>query len=149
MARRTLNFESYEDVIREIEALEKTGHSMEGRWTLAQACAHLDYYYKGSLDGFADMLPWIVRLLVGKPLLWWVLRQETMGEGGGTAPKSVPRAEDDTKESIAAAKENLKRLTTATALHPSGLFGEMTVGQWRTLHLKHSAHHLGFLIPKQ
>ena len=149
MERRSLYFESYEEVVREIESLEKNGYSMVGRWTLAQACAHLDYYYKGSLDGFADMLPWIVRLLVGKPLLWWVLRQDTMREGGATAPKSVPKAEDDTKESITTAKDNLKRLTTATALHPSGLFGELTVEQWRTLHLKHSAHHLGFLIPKR
>jgi hypothetical protein len=147
--RRKLKFDAYEEVIQQIEALEGAGHSMAGKWTLGQVCAHLDYYFKGSLDGHADMLPWPIRVFIGKPMLWWILNKGTMGAGGPTAPKSVPAGSDDRIESVASAKANLRRLTTATALHPSAFFGELSVERWRKLHLTHAAHHLGFLIPNR
>ncbi|MDH5637148.1 MAG: DUF1569 domain-containing protein [Nitrospinota bacterium] len=147
MEKRKLNFESYGEVTQEIESLERSGYEIKGKWTLGQACAHLDYYYKGSLDGFEHMFPWIVRFLLGKPALWWYLRVRDK-EGNPTAPHSVPAEDVDDQKAIADIKDSLRRLATADKLHPSGLFGELTLVKWKEMHLGHAAHHLGFLVPK-
>jgi len=147
MEKRELTFESYGDVAQEIESLEKSGYQIRGSWTLGQTCAHLDYYYRGSLDGFDHMFPWIVRFLFGKPALWWYLRVSDR-EGNPTAPQSVPMKNTDEKRAIAGIKESLRRLATAERLHPSGIFGALSLEQWKNLHLKHAAHHLGFLAPE-
>ncbi|MDH5508901.1 MAG: DUF1569 domain-containing protein [Nitrospinota bacterium] len=147
MEKRKLSFESYGEVVQEIESLEQSGYEIKGKWSLGQACAHLDYYYKGSLDGFDHMFPWVVRALFGKLALWWYLRVGDK-EGNPTVPQSVPMETIDAKKSIADIKNSLRRLATAERLHPSGLFGALSVEQWKILHLKHAAHHLGFLIPK-
>ena len=148
MNRRKLQFQSYSDVIKEIELLEKSELQSVGKWSLGQACAHLNYYYKGSLDGFDQMFPWIVRQTLGKIALWWYMRVAEK-EGNATAPQSVPPETVDQKKEIADIKESLRRLETETQLHPSGLFGDLSLEQWRKMHLAHASHHLGFLIPKQ
>ncbi|MDH5756953.1 MAG: DUF1569 domain-containing protein [Nitrospinota bacterium] len=147
MEKRQLSFDSYGEVLQEIESLEKTGYEIKGKWSLGQACSHLDYYYRGSLDGFDHMFPWIVRLLLGKPALWWYMRVGDK-EGNPTAPDSVPPQNVDEDKAIRSIKDSLRRLASAERLHPSGLFGALSVAQWKNLHLKHAAHHLGFLIPK-
>jgi len=147
MQHRKIEFSAYEEVIAEIERLEKSGYDRVGQWNLGQVCHHLDYYFTGSLDGFKQMLPWIIRVLLGKPMYWWLVRYGTR-PGSKTAPQSVPPETTEEKTAIAGAKESLRRLATARTVHPSALFGELSVEQWRALHLGHAAHHLGFLIPK-
>jgi hypothetical protein len=148
MEKRELAFNSYEEIAKEIEALQRTGYKRMGAWSLGQVCAHLDFYFKGSLDGFNPMLPWIVRMLIGKPTLWWLKKKKQMKPGGMTAPQSVPAPDKDEKAAIESLLQSVKRLGQARQLHPSSFFGELTVAEWRWLHLMHAAHHLGFLIPE-
>ena len=149
MEKRGLAFNSYEEIVKEVEALQKAGYKKTGAWSLGQICSHLDYYFKGSLDGFNPMLPWIVRLIIGKPTLWWLKKAGHMKPGGMTAPQSVPSPDRNEKEGIEGVLNSLRRLEQARDLRPSALFGELTVEEWRWLHLTHAAHHLGFLIPEE
>ncbi len=54
----------------------------------------------------------------------------------------------DDKEAISEAITLLRRLSDAKMLHPSALFGTLTIDQWKKIHLDHAAHHLSFLLPK-
>jgi len=149
MERRKPKFESYEDIIREIEELEKIGYSRLGNWSLGQICEHLGFYFKGSLEGFEFKAPWIIRILVGKPFRWWLMRREGYPDNSQTVPQSVPPENVDDHEAVMKIKELLSRLSSAKELHPSGLFGELTLDQWRMMHLHHAGHHLGFLVPNK
>jgi len=150
MNRRRLSFSTYDDVIAEIERLEGSGYERLGEWSLGQACRHLGYYMRGSLDGFDFMLPWIVRRLIGRPMLKRMLAAPRMKPGLRTIPASVPEPEDEDRQAVDEAKDLLRRLADHSGeLHPSPLFDRLTADQWRQLHVGHAAHHLGFLIPKE
>ncbi|MBK7054201.1 MAG: DUF1569 domain-containing protein [Leptospiraceae bacterium] len=69
LQKRILKFKNYSDVITEIESLRKNGYTQSGKWNLGQICRHLSYYQKGALDGFTKMMPWIIRVTIGKLLL--------------------------------------------------------------------------------
>ncbi len=147
-SRRSLKFNDYSEIIQEIENLQKNGYKKGGNWNLGQICRHISYYHKGSLDGFSKMLPWIVRVTLGKLFLKKMLSQTETKEGIQTDPKSVFTPEPDEKPAIDEAIALLKRLKTNIGqLHPSALFGDLTNEEWRTLHLGHAAHHLSFLHP--
>ncbi|MGE3821922.1 MAG: DUF1569 domain-containing protein [Isosphaeraceae bacterium] len=148
MTQRALNFSTYDEAIAEIERLERTPHQRLGNWSLGQACRHLSYFYRGSLDGFGFMLPWPIRRFMGKPLLRKILHGQPLPVGARTIPKSVPPPTVDEASEIAEAKASLARLRDATEpLHPSPLFGSLSPEEWRGMHLRHTAHHLGFLLP--
>ncbi len=148
LQKRILKFKNYSDVITEIESLRKNGYTQSGKWNLGQICRHLSYYQKGALDGFPKMMPWIIRVTIGKLLLKKMLTQTSYKEGMQTDPKSVFPTEPDDTAAIEAELTILKRLESNTLpLHPSAFFGEMTNEQQKILHLGHSEHHLGFLHP--
>jgi uncharacterized protein DUF1569 len=144
-----LSFATYGEVIAQIERLEASGCQQLGQWNLGQACRHLSYYFRGSLEGYDIKLPWLVRMLIGRPILKWVLNKGHMPASSRTIPASVPEPDTDQSQAVAEAKELLGRLENADGqLHPSPLFDRLTIDQWRTLHLIHAAHHLGLLVPE-
>lgn len=149
MQRRELSFSTYGDVIAEIKRLEASGYQQLGQWNLGQACRHLSYYFRGSLDGFEFKLPWLVRMLIGRPMLKRVLKKGHMPASSRTIPASVPEPDTDQSQAVAEAQELLGRLENAGGgLHPSPLFDRLTKDQWRTLLLGHAAHHLELLLPE-
>lgn len=148
MEQRDLDFSSYADVIREMESLGRKGYRKGGSWSLGQICAHLSFYYRGSLEGFTVKLPWLLRVTLGRMMLKSALAGKKRKPGGPTAPPSVFESTIDDKKALADAVELLHRLEKNTAqLFPSALYGSLTNEQWKILHLGHSAHHLGFLHP--
>ncbi len=149
MERRSLRFCTYDEAIAEIERLRDSSYEPLGQWNLGRTCWHLSYYMRGSLEGYSFRLPWLVRKLLGRPMLRRVLRSGRLPSGGRTIPASVPGPDIDEPAAIAEAIELLGRLENHTGeLHPSPLFGSLTADECRTLHLLHTAHHLGFLVAK-
>ena len=146
--RRDLVFESYADAIEEIRALQKSGYEKIGVWSLGQICVHLSFYYKGSIEGFGFSLPWIIRFLFGKPYMKKRMKGIRLKAGSSTAPKSIPPDDLNETEAIEKGIAYLEQLSSAEKLHPSPLVGELTIEEWRIMHLGHTAHHLGFLLPK-
>jgi len=139
---------TYAEAIEEIERLETSGYRQLGKWDLAQTCQHLSYYYRGSLNGFGFRLPWLLRKTAGRVLLKRMLAGGDMKPGTRTIPASLPSSAIAGSAAITDAKALLARLQLAEELHPSPLFDRLTPDQWKQLHLAHTAHHLGFLLPK-
>ncbi len=150
MPRRELSLGSYDELLAEIERLQRGGYRRCGAWSLGQICRHLSYYFRGSLEGFAFRLPWPVRRLIGRPLLKRMLRGAPRRSGGRTIPASVPPPDVDEAAAVAELRALVLRLSDparTTPLHPSPLFDRLTADEWRRLHLSHAAHHLSFLFP--
>lgn len=145
--RRTLRFDDYAAARAEIERLRGSAYAMLGQWNLGQICAHLNYYYRGSLDGFGFNMPWILRVTLGNWLWASWMKTGQMKAGMNTVAASRPGPDTDDAQEIETALTLLTRLETQRDLHPSPLFGNLNVDQWRQLHLLHTAHHLSFLQP--
>jgi hypothetical protein len=148
MEPRELSFNTYREIIDDIQRLRSGNYEQLGQWTLGQICKHMSYYLRGSLDGYPFMMPWIVRKLFGRPLLRRVFARRQMPRGGRTIPQSVPQSDVDETTAINETIQLLERLESHTGeVHPSPLFGALTPDECRTLHCLHAAHHLQLLIP--
>lgn len=149
--RRTLHFETYRDIADEISSLRANAYRPLGQWSLGQTCGHLAYYFRGSLEGFGFSLPWVVRVLFGRPFVNRAMRTGVMKPGLRTVPDSListersDAAEDALLEDCLLWLERLSE--NEEPLHVSPLAGKLTNEEWRRLHCVHAAHHLGFLVP--
>ncbi|MBN1846085.1 MAG: DUF1569 domain-containing protein [Sedimentisphaerales bacterium] len=147
MTRRQLHLSSLDDIIAELDRLAGGGYEKAGQWDLAQVCDHLAYFVRGSLEGFADKVPWFVRVFVGRRLLHKLLQGEPIPEGIAIPDKLVPPPGGDAAAAVQGLKDLLERLKVQPQLHPSPFFGTLTRDQWLKLHILHANHHLSFLTP--
>ena len=153
MPRRELHIENFDQVRDEVVRLLRDGYSPSGKWNLAQTCFHLDCWMGYSMDGYPPspvlLRPvfWCVKKLIGKKMLLKIIHEGKMREGVPTAPPTV--ATRDQQEDQVAADLFLATLDRFTKfagdVHPSPLFGPMTLEQARQLQLVHCRHHLSFL----
>ncbi len=149
MNRRTLDFRTLDELEDDLRRLRDAEYDRAGRWSLARVCDHLAIFFRGSLDGFDTMLPWIVRVTVGAWMWRSILKRRGFREGI-QAPKVFLPGEP--RDDRAAADELLELVQRFRGYQgesrPSPLFGQLTREQWTELHLIHSAHHLSFLVPR-
>lgn len=149
MGQRQLQFSDFAEVCAEVDRLHREGYEKLGQWDLAQICDHLAYFVQGSLDGFTFRVPWLLKILFGRLVLRRILKQRRMQAGGPTPQKPLPEAGGDEAAAVARFRQVIERLQAHQGeLQPSPFFGRLSPQQWRDLHLIHSAHHLGFLVPK-
>jgi len=152
--RRELVFESFDDVLADLDRLE-SAHAQGalraiGNWRPGQVFDHLAKVIDASLDGFTFTAPLAIRLM--SPLL----RRRLLGTArpipGGIRLRggSVVMLPDDVsfEDGLAHLRRSIGRVTTGERMtQRSPVFGRMTHSDWVTLHLKHCALHMGFLIP--
>ncbi len=148
MERRKLDFRDFNDLLGDLQRL-RGGYLRAGNWTLSQVCDHLAIFFRGSLDGFGRMMPWLVRVTLGKLILRSILRNRGMRSGVKVPAHFLP---GDPREDAAAADELaglVERFRRHEGpLHPSPLFGRLSREQWTELHLIHASHHMSFLVPE-
>jgi hypothetical protein len=149
-ARRPLDFHDLDEVIADVEHLHQSGYDRVANWTLAQVSDHLAIFFRGSLDGFSQKLPWLIRVLFGRPMFRSIIRRRRMGENIMVPRSFLP---GDPRED-APAVEQLIGLVQQFQDHagdyrPSPLFGQLTRDEWTQLHLIHCSHHLSFLLPHE
>jgi uncharacterized protein DUF1569 len=148
--QRPLHFTDFAQVQAEVVQLHRGGYERLGKWDLGQICDHLSYFILGSLDGYSFRVPWLFKALFGRLALRRILAQQRMKAGVPTPQKPLPAPGGDEQAAVQRLKQVLGRLDAHQGeLHPSPFFGYLTPHEWRTLHLIHCAHHLGFLVPKQ
>jgi hypothetical protein len=147
--QRELQFKDIAEVVAEVERLHRDGHEKLGQWDLAQVCDHLAYFIRGSLDGHAFRVPWLLKVLFGRLVLRRILKTRRMRASAPTPQRPLPSAGGDEGAAVARLRQELERLQAHQGeMHPSPFFGYLTPQEWRELHLIHCAHHLGFLRPK-
>ena len=153
MSRRELHIENFDQVRDEIIRLQREGYTSFGKWDLAQTCFHLDCWMGYTMDGYPPppliLRPifWTVKKLIGKKSLLKIIKDGEMRAGMPTAPATVAGTNAQ-KDQEAADKflATLERFTQYSGeVHPSPLFGPMTLEQARQLQLVHCKHHLSFL----
>ncbi len=145
--RRPLRFESFDDVMPDVERL-LLGHSTVGAWSLAQTCRHLAIVIRRVVDLPAsaphDPSKWLGDdrkrevfetglLPEGLPGIAEVLPSETFGERDEA---------DGLREAI---KHYLASPTGPVA--PHRLFGPLSKAEWDQIQRIHLAHHLSFAKP--
>jgi len=149
MDRRTLRFHSYDDALREADSLLASGYDRAGRWGLGQACHHLAAIMEMSLDGFPSRFPWPVRLAARWFVLGQVLRHHVFRRRFPAPTFSLPPDTGDDPVGVERLRAAVGRLKEHPGtMQPSPVFGPLSPGQWREVHLWHCEHHLSFLIPR-
>lgn len=147
--RRTLRFESLDDVVADAEKLVASPTTkMLGNWPLERLLMHLTTAINGSIDGISARAPWIVRLAA--PLFKVSILNKGMTPGFNLPKKAEPSF----YPAAASPQEALEKLRAAvartrhermTARHP--FLGALTHEEWTKLHLRHAELHLSFAVP--
>lgn len=153
-----LRFETLDEAIADVRQLE-LGYERAGRWTLAQTCDHLSRFMRYSMEGFPSRgLPQPIagvlrRVLLPKKALTRPMRPGTRtprflapGADTVTDPAERRRLDHEAADRFVEMAKRVKHF--GGEWHPSPLFGKLPPGMWRLLHIKHAAHHLGFLVPR-
>ena len=149
--RRSLDLQTIDAAIADVEHLYARGYQPVGSWTLSQTCDHLSHFIRASMDGFPPVPLWmrLVAPVIGPFVLGRILRKRQMPEGVPIPGAAPPAARPDERSDVDQLIALLRRLQRETALmHPSPMFGKLDRARWTELHLIHAAHHLSFLIPR-
>ena len=153
VARRTLRFESIDEMLAEVDRLaeaDRAGRLRQlGNWTLGQTLGHLaawtEYAYTGVPLKVPFFVRWVLRLRKRK-FLYEPMRAGARipgVEGGTLATAPVPR-----EEALERFRRVAERLRTEAPTAPSPVFGRLTHEESMALNLRHAELHLGFLSPE-
>ena len=151
--RRTLRFESIDQVMAEVDRLaaaERAGRLRRlGNWTLGQTLAHLaawvEYGYTGAPLKVPFFIRWFLRLQKRK-FLYGPMRPGAKipgVEGGTLATDPVPF-----EEGLEHYRRVLEQLRIQAPMAPNIILGALTHEEWIALNLRHAELHLGFLLPE-
>ena len=146
--RRTLRFESIDEIMPEVERLRR-GCTTVGAWSLAHICGHLASVIEGTLRAPAPA--------PGAPPPATLFSPEKRDEvfASGVLPEGLPMpphlesfrpgGEPEEAERLRAALDAFRASPGPVAIHR--YFGTLSKDQWARLHCVHCAHHLSFAIP--
>jgi len=148
--RRTLHFESIDQVLAELEMLAAAEKESKlrtlGNWTPGQNLGHLSSWIDYSYDGVPFKIPFIARIIM-RPMKNKFL-YKPMRPGS-----RIPRLPHGTvgidvipfDEALSKFRTNLNRLKAKPPEIPHSLFGPFTHEEWIAQHLRHAELHLSFL----
>lgn len=147
--RRTLHFNSLDDILVDIERLNQGKVRGLGNWSPGQVLKHLTVPMTWCLDGTALRSPLFLRIVL------WCLKnrflRSPMRSGfkmsDEFAKHLVPGA-TTWEEGLHAIRAAIARMKSESQRHPSPFLGVLTREQWDQLHCRHSELHLSFLIPE-
>jgi hypothetical protein len=149
--RRTLLFNTPDDVLNDCLQLATGPCTMLGQWTLAQNVRHLARGIDCFYEGFGFEMNWFLRTFLGGLLKRRILKR---GMPAGirlpaTAERLLPPNEDaDLLGALEHLKASVRRLKQEPPTHPHPVFGQMTHDEVRILLLRHAELHLSFAVPQ-
>lgn len=149
--RRVVDFDCGEQVIAEVQRLQSSGYDQVGKWNLSQICEHLGKTIELGLRPTSKRMPWVIRKLVGEPMVRGWLKRRSMKAGGMTAPALVPKPQRTGDDDPALIDRYLDVVREAEGFGgplPPYVLGDITLDDWKQLQWIHASHHLGFLLPK-
>ena len=134
--RRTIEFDSIDDVLAEAERLQENGYDRDGNWSLGQLCNHLAEEVKMFNSKPVRRIPApLQRLLQGA-----FLHTAVLGKFGTALGLRLPTIKPqnqpiDDAEGVRRLRDSFDQLQQAGAEHLV------------PFHLWHAGHHFSFLIP--
>jgi hypothetical protein len=148
--RRTLVFQTPDDVLDDCLQLAGGPCTMLGQWTLAQNIRHLARGIDCFYDGFGFEANWFIRNLLGGLIKRRILKR---GMPAGirlpaTAGRLLPTEDEaDLIGAFEHLKASIVRLEQEPPSQPHPVFGRMTQEEVRNLLLRHAELHLSFAVP--
>ena len=146
---RMLQFASFDDLLAEIDQLERCGAvRCLGNWSPGQNFSHLARAMTASIDGFPSRFPWPMRM-IGRVIKPVALRRR-MPTGFQMPMRIRPVMEPAATtfaEGVAELRTAIQRLRSEAKRSPSPLLGNLTAPEWEQFHCRHAELHLGFLVP--
>ena len=146
--RRQLKFQSYDELLADLDRLGSGPVRQLGNWSVGQNCQHLATVYNNSIDGFTLKFPVPLRIMAKL----FRRRLLTMSMPAGfklpakTGQSLMPPATSN-EEGLAALRAAIARLQSDPRRAPHPLFGELKHAEWDRVHLNHAGLHLSFLVP--
>lgn len=153
--RRSLRFESFDDVRADLEKLAQADRDGTlrhlGNWTPGTIFGHLAAFMSYPYDGFPPAIsnpPWAMKMLL-RAVKHKILAMAMLpgvripGIEGGTVATEDPGFD----AGLARLLTMIDRLEATDPGVDGPLFGRMSHDQWRALNLRHCELHLSFLVP--
>ncbi|MEX2188288.1 MAG: DUF1569 domain-containing protein [Pirellulales bacterium] len=148
VARRTLHFNSLDDIVAEAERLAAGSPKMLGNWSLGQTLVHLARAMDMAVETPPFRAPWIVRLI--GPLLKKRLLTRPMSSGfklpKDAAAHLIPTT-TSAADGLAVLRRSIDRFKAGPRLPRHDILGRMTDDDWLRLQLRHAELHLSFAAP--
>jgi hypothetical protein len=146
--RRNLHFDTIEEILADVESLNRGKFRTLGNWSAGQILQHLTIVMNGSIDGSPFRVGWPLRV-IGR-----LAKKRFLAKGmkpglklTAVAAEALVPAPIGWEEALAGFRRAIHRLQTEPDRKPHGFFGPMTRDEWNRLHCHHSALHLSFLVP--
>ena len=146
--RRSLEFDTLDDVLADAEILTTKQATTVGNWTLGQIFQHLANAMNLAIDGSDHRAPWYFRL-IGPMILKSILKKGmSPGYQLSEPAASLLLPEDDlgTEAGLEALRQAIARMKTEDHREPHLAFGKMSREKWEKLHLRHAELHLSFAV---
>lgn len=146
--RRRLDFQSWDELLADVDHLRRSGYQRAGNWDLSQIVDHVGEGLRTAVRGNEHRAPWFIRKLLGPIILKRILRERRMKAGIKVPAWWLPGPAHDESQAVDRFHSDVaafQKLTTLPFPHP--FFGQLSKSQWSDLVLIHASHHLGFLIP--
>jgi hypothetical protein len=151
VARRRLDFRSWDELLADAERLACRGYDRAGTWSLAQALDHVGAGLRVALTGPTKRLPWMMRMSA-RSFALPMMRACRWIPAGIPAPTwwqpQVPADADDATAVVRFRAEVEAFLAHAGPYHPHPAFDRIGRESYEDLMLIHASHHLGFLVPR-
>ncbi len=148
--RRQLRYDSYDDLLADLDALTTGEPEVVGNWSPAQICKHLAAAFNGCIDGVSFRANWPTRV-IAKSFLKNKFLNKSLPAGfkiPGTAKKQFePEQSLDLNEQAAALRKAIARVKSdkTRAAHP--FFDQLSAEQWDQFNLRHAELHMSFVRP--
>ena len=146
--RRSLRFETFDDLRADLTALEWIETRTLGNWSEGQIYKHLalafDMMSKDAPFRMPAPVQWVMRTFMKKRML------STGLSAGFQAPKRAQAMIPDPIEADVAREQlraSINDAENATEFPPHPVFGRLTREEWIAFELRHAELHLSFLVP--
>ncbi len=151
--RRSLRFDSFDEILTEIGRIEAAMHAgtatTTGNWSIGQIGDHCARFIRFACDGFEAKAPAPVRFFARLFMLKKALSDEPIPPGFRLPKKAasmLPEPGVTDAEGIGELRKQLKRVLAGKDMTcDSPLLGPLSHEQWVHLQCKHCALHLGFI----
>ena len=144
--RRTVRYESLDDLLADAEQMAGGDVQLLGNWSLGQILKHIAMALDSSIDGFDFSMPAPVRFVMAILMKKKYLTKSL--PPGFKAPDKFTPAETSAEEGLAALREAVDRQRREPKRVPHPGFGKFTNKEWDNFHFRHAEMHMSFVIPK-
>ncbi|MFO0943996.1 MAG: DUF1569 domain-containing protein [Pirellulales bacterium] len=147
LKRRQLFFQTFNEVLIELDRMESRPQRTIGKWSLGQILKHLAVPIDGAVDGISVQMPWHLRFSARlfKPIVMRMRMPAGFQLPKQAAAVMVP-GPTESAEGFAALRNSINKFNAATEFHPHPVLGTLTKKEWEMIMCRHCELHLSFAL---